>query len=362
MKNNLYVDVHVLQTVPPSCVNRDDTGSPKTAVYGGTNRARVSSQAWKRAMRMMFKEMLEADKIGFRTRNVKQLLINKLFELAPDKREEDIAKIAEIALEASKIKSGGDKKDVLFFISSVQLEALAKVALEYDEDDSAKKEKEQKFKKRWQEALNGKPSVDMLLFGRMAASDPELNCEASAQVAHCISTHEVSNEFDYFTAVDDYDEDGAGAGHIGTVEFNSSTLYRYATVNVGELYQSSLSTDEVADAVKGFVEAFIKSMPEGKQNSFANRTLPFYTYVTIREDQPINMVGAFEKAVAKTREGYGSNSIKALEDFMEKVYGSFAEKPKKSWVVSIENTAVDAKRVKMSELLAEVSAEVSTFE
>lgn len=31
----LYVDFHVLQTVPPSCVNRDDTGSPKTAVYGG---------------------------------------------------------------------------------------------------------------------------------------------------------------------------------------------------------------------------------------------------------------------------------------------------------------------------------------
>jgi len=56
----LYVDVHVLQTVPPSCVNRDDTGSPKTAVYGGVTRARVSSQSWKRAVRMMFKEQLPA--------------------------------------------------------------------------------------------------------------------------------------------------------------------------------------------------------------------------------------------------------------------------------------------------------------
>ena len=52
-RSHLYVDVHVLQTVPPSCVNRDDTGSPKTAVYGGAVRARVSSQAWKRAVRSM---------------------------------------------------------------------------------------------------------------------------------------------------------------------------------------------------------------------------------------------------------------------------------------------------------------------
>ena len=59
----LYVDFHVLQTVPPSCVNRDDTGSPKTAVYGGATRARVSSQAWKHAIREMFKDeyMLNAE-------------------------------------------------------------------------------------------------------------------------------------------------------------------------------------------------------------------------------------------------------------------------------------------------------------
>ena len=55
-KNHLYVDIHVLQTVPPSCVNRDDTGSPKTAVYGGVRRARVSSQAWKRSMTRMVSE------------------------------------------------------------------------------------------------------------------------------------------------------------------------------------------------------------------------------------------------------------------------------------------------------------------
>ena len=39
-ERRLYVDLHVIQTVPPSCINRDDTGSPKTAVYGGATRAR----------------------------------------------------------------------------------------------------------------------------------------------------------------------------------------------------------------------------------------------------------------------------------------------------------------------------------
>ena len=76
MNKNLYLDVHVLQTVPPSCVNRDDTGSPKTAVYGGVNRARVSSQSWKRAMRLEFNHLFELEQIGFRTKNIKMLLVD----------------------------------------------------------------------------------------------------------------------------------------------------------------------------------------------------------------------------------------------------------------------------------------------
>lgn len=360
MNKNLYVDVHVLQTLPPSCVNRDDTGSPKTAVYGGTNRSRVSSQAWKRSMRLMFKDMFSSDRIGFRTRNVKKLLVEKLIQMAPERDEQDLVKIAETALEASKIKSGGDKKDVLFFISSLQIEALANLVLQFEEDDLKKAEKDKKYKNLWQKALNENPSVDMLLFGRMAANDAELNVDAAAQVAHSISTHEVSNEYDYFTAVDDCGED-AGAGHIGSVEFNSSTLYRYATVNVRELFQK-LKKEEVVDAVRGFVEAFIKAMPDGKQNSFANRTLPFYTYVTVREDQPISMVGAFEKAVAKSKDGYENNSIKAFERYIQEVYDNYADYPKKSWVVSLNDTSINATRVKLADLFVEVADTIGHVE
>lgn len=128
----------------------------------------------------------------------------------------------------------------------------------------------------------------------MVASDPSLNYDAAAQVAHSISTHAVQNEYDYFTAVDDCaPEDNAGAGHLGTVEYNSSTLYRYATVNTAELAEQ-LGAKEVPGVVRAFADAFIRSMPTGKQNTFANRTLPDAVYVTIRGDQPVNLCGAFE--------------------------------------------------------------------
>lgn len=359
MNKNLYLDVHVLQTVPPSCVNRDDTGSPKTAIYGGVSRARVSSQAWKRAMRLKFKDIFETEQVGHRTKNIKSLLIDKMTELDPTKSHSELEKIADTALAEAKIKSGGDKKDVLFFISSQQITALAETALEYTADDAPKKEKDKSYKNKWREALIQHPSIDIMLFGRMAASDPELNFDAAAQVAHCISTHAVSNEYDYFTAVDDYSvDDNAGAGHLGTVEFNSSTLYRYTTVNLTELLNDGLSIDELCSVVNGYLEAFIKAMPTGKQNTFANRTLPCFTYVTLRNDQPVNMAGAFERPVMKSNEGYESKSIAAFTHYIKCVYDNYVDRPEKDWVVCLNDVSMDAERVALKDLSPFVENEI----
>ena len=103
MKNRCYLDVHVLQTVPPSCVNRDDTGSPKTAIYGGTTRARVSSQAWKHAMREMFREeLIEPDMLGARTKNVISMVAEEILKLNPDAKAAELAETAEIRAPKSK--------------------------------------------------------------------------------------------------------------------------------------------------------------------------------------------------------------------------------------------------------------------
>ena len=315
----------MLQTVPPSCVNRDDTGSPKTAVYGGATRARVSSQAWKHAIRKMFaEEMAEMVETGKRTLKATDLVAGELAALAPELDNARLKKDAKKALENAGIKLKDDNNAALLFLSTAQARALARLAAEdCEEKDDYKK------------ALKENPSVDMALFGRMVASDPSLNYDAAAQVAHSISTHAVQNEFDYFTAVDDCaPEDSAGAGHLGTVEYNSSTLYRYATVNMVELVHL-LGAEKAAQAVRVFGEAFIRSMPTGKQNSFANRTLPDAVYVTLREDQPVNLCGAFEKPVRKSPEGYAEPSKTALKQYAQQVYACYADAPAQSFAVGI---------------------------
>lgn len=325
MKTNerLYMDVHVLQTVPPSCVNRDDTGSPKTAVYGGVTRARVSSQSWKRAMRLMFMDELPSGKLGLRTKRIVGVIAGELKALGYAGNAEEAA-IAILTTAGLKIKTAESGTDALFFMSNAQARALAALAVSSPEILDSKPTKEAKAKV--QQALKEFPGIDIALFGRMVADDPSLNTDACAQVAHSISTHKVSNEYDYFTAVDDLaPEDNAGAGHIGTVEFNSATLYRYATVAVHEL-NKQLKADTL-EAVSAFLQAFVCAMPTGKQNTFANRTLPDALLVTLRTDQPVNLVGAFEKPVPAGDEGYVAASAAWLAAHAKNTYRDFAGEP-----------------------------------
>jgi CRISPR system Cascade subunit CasC len=238
MENRLYIDLHVLQTVPPSCINRDDTGSPKTAVFGGTVRARVSSQAWKKAVRDMFK--ISGADTGIRTKRAEDIIANAIIETEKKNgntvEQEKAKKLANKILHTTKIKE--DKKDpektgALFFISKAQANALAELAINGQFD-----------KILADKAITDHPAIDIAMFGRMVADDSDLNIDATVQVAHAISTHKVNNEFDYFTAIDehktteDVESTGAGAGMLGTVEYNSSTLYRYANICVHELADS----------------------------------------------------------------------------------------------------------------------------
>ena len=342
----MYVDFHVIQTVPPSCVNRDDTGRPKTAVYGGVNRARVSSQSWKHAMREMFKELFSDEELGFRTKYAAALIEERL--VAGGMAAEKASKAAAEALSNTGLKVNEKKENstgALFFISAVQAQKLAELMLNGEKD-----------KKCYKEALKASPSVDIALFGRMAADDPDLNVDAASQVAHSISTHAIQNEYDYFTAVDDCSPaDNAGAGHLGTMEFNSATLYRYATVNVREL-QETIGTD-AADAVRGFAEAFICSMPTGKQNSYANRTLPDMVYVTIRSDQPVNLSGAFEQPVSG-HEGFAAKSEEALFAHAQKVYEDYCGAPVQSFVIG-HDAVIGAEKTNLKALLEALHKAVS---
>lgn len=348
MSNKIYVDFHVIQTVPPSCVNRDDTGSPKTAVYGGVRRARVSSQSWKRAMRLMFREHFDEADLGVRTKKIIDQVASQIVKLNTSLDQETAMAFAEKVIQAAGISTANAEAKALFFMSAKQAKNLAELVLN----------NENPSKHDAKAALNKNNGVDVSLFGRMVADDPSLNTDASAQVAHSISTHRVDNEYDYFTAVDDMaPEDNAGAGMIGTIEYNSATLYRYATVATHELH-SQLGNDPNATAktVMEFARAFITSMPDGKQNTFANRTLPDAVMVAVRTDQPVNLVGAFEKAVA-SNDGYVKNSVQELARYAASIYTTFSCPPVKSFVIH-EGLASLGETKTMQEILSALEKEI----
>ena len=372
-----YIDIHILQTVPPCCLNRDDTNSPKICVYGGTVRARVSSQSWKNAMRKLFRELFSDEQVGIRTKKFVGLIAEAVMHKEPEADREAVeAGIIEMlnmkGVELG-IKSIEKGNDAMFFLSKKQADAVADVYLEAEElykkaQEEAEGDKKKKGKKKKDEtakydakkvnaALEGHPSLDMALFGRMVAKNAALNCEAAAQVAHAISTHKVSTEYDYFTAVDECSKDTAGAGHLGTVEFNSSTLYRYASLNVRELMES-LGEDFSADMAAKFVKAFILSMPTGKQATFANRTVPDMVYVCIRKDQPVNMSGAFERAVIGSKNGYLEESEKRLNDYAKKTYSDFVDAPVKEFVIGMDSFGEDAVKTNLKGLMDALETEV----
>ena len=337
-KNNerLFIDMHAIQIVPPSNLNRDDTGSPKTAQYGGVKRARVSSQSWKRAMREYFLGTIGTENLGKRTLRLTEYIADNIKKQIPEINDQDALIMAENLINQCGIRKNGKlnkvftldknkKIESFIFISNAQIKALAEMAIVLDD----KLKEDSKYMINYNDvrkAINEFPSIDIALFGRMLAKDPLLNEDASSQVAHAISTHGVQTEFDFYTAVDDLaPEDNAGAGMLGTIEFNSSTLYRYANVAIHEFANQIKNKEDVIKAIKLYVKAFANSMPTGKVNTFANQTLPQFVMVTLRKDRPVNLISAFEEPV-KYSNGYTKASIEKLIKETKKIE-KFVKKP-----------------------------------
>ena len=338
-----YVDIHVIQSLPPSCVNRDDSGSPKSAVYGGVRRLRVSSQSWKRAARLYFNNLLDASDVGVRTKRVAELLAARIAEDAPDLAESaldlvgEVFKLAKIKLSAPRKKDGPLESGYLLFLSTSQIARLAELAI------AAARSGETLDAKAVKKIFKEAHAVDIALFGRMVADNTDLNIDAACQVAHAISTHAAENEYDFFTAVDDEksrsEEEAAGAGMRGTVEFSSATMYRYATVNVDLLRHNLGDSEATLRALEVFIRGFCLSMPTGKQNTFANRTVPEAVVVAVREDQPVSLAGAFEEAVpADAAHGYVARSVEALARHAATIEDNYGLEPLRSFVVALTDS------------------------
>jgi len=304
----MFIEIHMIQNFAPANLNRDDTNNPKDCDFGGVRRARISSQCIKRAIRKepVFSQMTNAP-LGQRTRwlarSIKQLLMEA------GKSEADAAEAALGFFE--ELLGGMGKKDddkerstVIFFISEEEKKKIAEDILAQWDNKNNKKYAD--LVKDYQKQFKDRSSApDIALFGRMLAENPALNLDAACQVAHAISTHRVNMDIDFFTAVDDLQEqDESGSAMMGVTGFNSACFYRYMRLDWEQLVDNlGGDVDLASRTVEGFLHAAMRAVPSGKQNSFAAQNPPSFLLAVVRRDGMCwSLANAFEKPASATYE------------------------------------------------------------
>ncbi|MBW1988646.1 MAG: type I-E CRISPR-associated protein Cas7/Cse4/CasC [Deltaproteobacteria bacterium] len=331
-----FVELHLIQNFPPHCLNRDDTNTPKDCEFGGFRRARISSQCLKRSMRLapVFEETV-ATGLGVRTKLMHERLVNLLKE--EGKQEDQAEKAAAVFVTLLLSAMDGEKTKVLLYLGYDEVERMKNLVLENWDKllDAAEKEaaaeegKKKKKKDPAVEALKkelkkgytpGTRAADIALFGRMMAEHPDMNINAASQVAHAISTHPVSMEMDFYTAVDDLNpKEETGAGMMGVTGYNSSCFYRYALVDVDKLTENLGGDKELAKkTVEGFLRSAVAAIPTGKQNSMAAHTPPDTILAVVRQNgAPVSLANAFEKPVHPSRkQSLVAGSTQKMDEYL----------------------------------------------
>lgn len=335
------IELHILQSFPVSCLNRDDVGSPKSAVFGGVNRARLSSQSLKRAIREYAQQNIPAARFsGERTKLIVEPLTEALKRhgVTPDAVALEHAKNIADKLAKLDSKAADTKVGTLIFLAPSEVDAMARNVAELLKSNPNSKDYEKNLHKFCKGAglMDG---ADIALFGRMVASLPSLTLEAAAMFSHALSTHKADNDLDFYSAVDDRKpkDDDAGAGMIGTLEFSSAVYYRYAAINLDLLadndHLASLPVEDRRQVVDAFIRATLMAVPGARKNSMNANTLPGFVLGTYKSTgQPVQLINAFEAPIKPRGVGLLAASADALKAHHTEL--------KQTWGISCDTEAV----------------------
>lgn len=331
----MLLEIHMLKNYPATNLNRDDMGAPKSCMFGGMQRARISSQCLKRSWRVspVFQTEL-AGHLGVRTRKMPKLVKDKLLEMGVD---EEFALAAEKKLTGFANKNGKERDDgitsQIVIYAPEDIEAIADVVKAQIEDVGDIKAFNKLKATDIEKSVTGvgaRPiSLDIALFGRMVTSPAFANVEASMQVAHAFSTNRVMMESDFFVAMDDMIDghEELGAGMMDTVDYNSSCYYIYASLDTDKLLDN-LKNDENPNAlVKAVIPSLLRTMaysnPSGKQNSFAGNVLPSAILVEGKDyPVPVSYANAFAKPASAFQ------NVDLVQDSIEKLQKQVLETEK----------------------------------
>ena len=341
----MLYEIHMLKNYPPTNLNRDDTGAPKTCLFGGVNRGRISSQCLKRSWRTsdFFGQTIGKDNLGIRTRTLPRLVGDALLDMGVSEAYVELIKpkISGFGTKDGKESKDGKTTQQIIFYAPQDIQAAASAVKKLLDNCKNEKEVKNLKGKDLQSAVEGAKeraiTLDIALFGRMVTSDAFRDVEASMQVAHAISTNKVAMESDYFTAMDDMlsgeNSDETGAGMIGDTDFNSSCYYIYAALDTDILRENLKDTPDADELIRKALPVLLQTMafvnPSGKQNSFAGHVLPGAVMVECKETKiPTSLVNAYVKPVQGGKDLL-ETSIDRLareSDVMVRNYGLKVEK------------------------------------
>lgn len=372
----MFVELHVLQNFAPSCLNRDDTNTPKDCEFGGYRRARISSQCLKRAARRYFQEqgLFPSANLATRTKRVVDAVIERLpAGLQTDNSRAAAAVTAALATKGIKSDDETRLTQYLVFLSDEELTQLASVVENHFEElaapaskgkskKDAKKDANPEIAKEVDALLEKGVAYDLAMFGRMLADLPDRNRHAACQVAHALSTNAVKMETDYFTAVDDIKpEDTQGADMLGTVDFNSSCFYRYSCVSL-DLLKRNLGHDgeEAKKALRGYLLAAINAIPTGRQNGSAAFNPPSAVLAVIRKHGQWSLANAFAQPVRPSaKKSIIEQSIEQMDRYWGRLSETYGDDDVHAAFVALEDsvdtTALSKSKVKTVNELVDIA-------
>ena len=323
----MLIEIHMLKNYPSTNLNRDDAGAPKSCIFGGVQRARISSQCLKRSWRvspLFQKEM--AGTLGIRTRKMPKLVAAQLEKMgvAAEYLPVVVKKLTGFANKNGKETDSGITNQIVIY-SAEDIQAIADIIKAQIDAGKSVKDLEKinatEIEKMVKNAETRPISLDIALFGRMVTSTAFADVEASMQVAHAFSTNRVIMETDFFTAMDDMIDGSVelGSGMMGDVDYNSSCYYIYASLDTNKLLENLKHSENPEIMVKAAVPALLRTMafsnPSGKQNTFAGNVLPSAMLVECKEYPiPVSYANAFvEPAKPKQHDDLVQVSIEKLQ-------------------------------------------------
>lgn len=319
----MIIDQHILHSLPLSNPNRDDLNQPKTSYYGGTERARISSQSSKREIRIRIENRLNS--FAVRTRRVPAAVSSKLQERGWEASKADTAGSAIITTAAVKGLGIGDNGGTtgMLFLPKTTIEQLTDLAENNHQELLAAAKNPKKSPDLVQKVTSILTSINpsIALMGRMLAHSEASTVNAALSVAHSVTTHATVSQPDYFSAVDDLPGEDAGSAHMGTHAYTSGTHYRYSTLNIRALLENLQGDVDLArKATVAALEESALYTPQAKRNATAPHTPPALVYMTVRQDRPMSLAGAFEAPVrANATSGWVGPSVDALEEHVEAI-------------------------------------------